>query len=200
MSAIAFELPDDVIAVRDGVLRAEDGVGLPSGSNLQVLENGLFESTGASFTRALGTAAGEVQVLNGVAGFGASGTAVAVNLGGAGGTVTWGSASFAPTEFVLNGATSDGTIDFQNGLDLNGAMRTVRVDADPAAAVAVFDHRTIDQHPFPRPEFQNQPAHAASPLTLRRPRMMLVLISTRMAASAVPARILRDCISVNSAR
>lgn len=120
--------------VSEGALRATDGVGLSSGSNLVLSGTGVFESSSATFSRSLGSAAGEVRITGGVAGFGVAGGPVAVNLGGAGATVVWGGADFNPTAFVLNGTTADNVIDFQNGLDLNGAARTVRVDSATQAA------------------------------------------------------------------
>jgi autotransporter-associated beta strand protein len=50
--------------VSGGQLRAVDGVGIPSESNI-TLSGGVYEVPGASFTRTLGTGAGQVQWTNG---------------------------------------------------------------------------------------------------------------------------------------
>lgn len=115
--------------ILEGTVRAQDGVGL-SDSNL-VLNGGVFESSG-SFVRALGTGNNQVQILGGSSSFSAHGGALVVNLGGAGATLQWGSALFKPAALVLNASTADSALDFQNGLDLNGAVRTVTVGANAA--------------------------------------------------------------------
>lgn len=91
--------------------------------------------TDDDFSRALGTGAGEVQFLGGggvgggSSGINAYGSPVTVNLGGAGATITWGSASFNPGIFGLNvGGASTHAITFRNTLDLGGEQRYLRVD------------------------------------------------------------------------
>ena len=104
------------------------------GANRAILE---FNATfGASFTRELGTLPGQVQWL-GNGGFSSSNVLpFLVNLGGLAtpATVTWGSGSFVPSgstlQFAQNAANSNfgnGTINFQNPIDLAGAARTVEV-------------------------------------------------------------------------
>lgn len=117
--------------VNQGVLRAADGVGLPSGSNL-VLDGGAFQSTAATFTRPLGLGAGQVSLSGGTSGFSAASIPLAVNLGGSGAQVQWGSSFFDPSFLLLNASSATAGLDFQNALDLNGANRTVRVDANTA--------------------------------------------------------------------
>jgi autotransporter-associated beta strand protein len=117
--------------VLGGVLRISGG-GLSASSNLQ-LDGGVLETSG-TFDRSLGGAANEVQILGGAAGFSAFGGALAVNLGGSGGEVVWGSPFFSPDTFVLNAASADSALDFQNGLDLNGAVRTIQSDAASSLA------------------------------------------------------------------
>ena len=126
-----------VTRVNEGVLRAADGVGLSSGSAL-VLNGGVFESTASTFARALGTAAGQVALTMDTTGFSAAGTAVAVNLGGSGATIQWGGANFDPAALLLNASTATAALNFQNGLDLNGATRTIRVDANAATISGVI--------------------------------------------------------------
>lgn len=117
--------------VGGGVLRASDGVGLPTASSL-VLDGGVFQSTTASFSRALGSAAGQVSLPGGISGFSAASTPLTVNLGGSAATLQWGTAHFAPTTLLLNASSAAAGLTFENGLDLNGAQRTIRVDANIA--------------------------------------------------------------------
>lgn len=120
-----------ITLVSHGVLRAADGTGLPAGSAL-VLADGVFESTAALFNRSLGTAAGQVTLAGGTAGFSAAGTPVTVNLGGSGTTLQWGTTDFTPATLLLNASTATAALDFANGIDLNGTTRTIRVDANTA--------------------------------------------------------------------
>lgn len=117
--------------VNEGILRAADGSGLPSGSAL-ILSGGVFESSATLFTRHSGSGAGQVLVTGGTAGFSASGNAVTINLGGSGALTTWGSASFNPEALLLNDTTASSPIEFANALDLNGADRIIRVNANTA--------------------------------------------------------------------
>jgi fibronectin-binding autotransporter adhesin len=128
------------LQIEKGYVFALDSIGLPFDSNLQLGGNatdyGVFASTG-SFIRVLGTAANQVSWLtNG--GFAAYGADMTVNIGGfvTPQTLTWGSTNFVPTgrELVL-GSIGSGVVrlDFQNGLDLGGATRTVRVSNSSVA-------------------------------------------------------------------
>ncbi|MBN8418414.1 MAG: autotransporter-associated beta strand repeat-containing protein [Verrucomicrobia bacterium] len=128
-----------ITRVSEGVLRAADGTGLPTGSAL-LLNGGVFESTAATFSRALGTAVGTVRLTGSAAGFSAAGTAVTVNLGGSGATVQWGGASFDPTTLVLNASTATAALNFVNGIDLNGTNRSIRVDANTATLSGVISN------------------------------------------------------------
>jgi autotransporter-associated beta strand protein len=118
--------------VTDGVLRATDGVGLPSTSNL-VLNGGIFEP-GADFARVAGTAAGQIQINGGATGFSANGAPIQVAIGSIASpaAIQWGSATFNPSTLVLNAASANNTIEFKNAIDLNGAARTVAVNANVA--------------------------------------------------------------------
>ena len=93
-----------------GMLRAVDGVSLPTSGNLNV-QGGVFEIAGASsFTRSLGTGSGQLQ-FSGTSGLSAYGTAgVTVNLGGAGATINWGSGGFNPSQFILGASTGNAPI------------------------------------------------------------------------------------------
>jgi len=99
----------------------------------------IYENDG-NFNRALGTGVGQVQFLGGgglgggSTGFAAYGAPVAVNFGGAGATVTWGSATFDPGIFTLNGGNATHVVTLVNGLDLAGEQRYVRLDGTASAA------------------------------------------------------------------
>ena len=121
--------------VTRGTFRAIDGVGLPSGSNLRFNSiTGRFESSG-TFTRALGTGAGQVQVGSG--GFSAGGGPLIVRLGGNTNTVTWGSGGFVPASFALSSQFADSLVDFQNGIDLAGGNQQIEV-VDNASSATDF--------------------------------------------------------------
>ena len=128
-----------ITTVGKGVLRAADGVGLPAGSAL-LLNGGAFDSSTATFSRSLGTAAGQVRLIGGTTGFSASGAASTVNLGGAGATVQWGTADFDPVTLLLNASSATAALDFANGIDLNGSTRTIRVDANTATISGVISN------------------------------------------------------------
>jgi fibronectin-binding autotransporter adhesin len=112
-----------------GILSLRGTVTLGSG-NL-AFTTGILELGSGNFTRALGTAAGQVNMNTSVAGagFAAFGADRIVNLGGGGATVTWGSGNFVADGQVLyfGTTTADHTLDFQNGINLNGASRSIQV-------------------------------------------------------------------------
>ena len=104
------------------VLRANEGAGLSPNTTL-VLNGGLLEGVGAAtFSRNLGSAAGQVRVIGGSSGFSARGGTHTIRLNGGTGTVVWGSANFNPTTALqFQNFSSDALVDFQNGIDLNAA-------------------------------------------------------------------------------
>lgn len=115
-------------------LRANDGVGLPTGSFLE-LQGGVLEGDGVtSFTRSLGTSgSGKLQwsVLGG--GFAAHGGQFTVNIGGAGGELVWGTMVGSQIVSTLRFGARDANAKtlFVNGIDLNNtstaATRTIRL-------------------------------------------------------------------------
>lgn len=113
-----------------GVIQANSGAGLSSSSNL-TLNGGVLQSNGGvTFSRAVGTGAGSVQ-WTGSGGFAANGGVMVINLGGTTNAVTWNSTTnFLGTgsALILNSSTADNTVDFQNGLGLTNASRTVTVN------------------------------------------------------------------------
>jgi len=114
-----------ITEIQNGVLRATDGVGLPTGSNLKI-NGGVLESSG-NFVRATGTVAGAVQ-WTGSGGFSAFGGSMTVNLSG-GAPLTWGAGSFVPigSTLMFGSSTANNNVWFENAIDLNGGMRTVQV-------------------------------------------------------------------------
>jgi fibronectin-binding autotransporter adhesin len=100
--------------------------------------NGGSLETGANITNVLGTAAGQVQLPGGASGFSAFGAPVIVNIGGAAAQLTWGGATFNPTSLILNAASANNTLEFQNPLNLAAATRTVVVDANTATITGVI--------------------------------------------------------------
>ena len=120
---------------------------LPSATNLAMAGSGntWFETSG-SFTRTIGSAAGQVQfnaTTGRVNGFSARGNDLAVNLGGVGAPLVWGTGGFTPAVLGLAGANATGKLTWQNPINLNGANRTVDVqngsapvDAEISAAIS----------------------------------------------------------------
>jgi autotransporter-associated beta strand protein len=126
---------DGPTAVNGGVLRAAVGTGLPAAGNLS-LNGGVYEASGnGTFTRSIGTGPGQVQWAAGGGGLSAYNGTLTVQLNNSTGTLAWGSAGFVPsgqalavgayTDTTLGGPGAAGALDFQNGIDLNGATRTI---------------------------------------------------------------------------
>ncbi|MEP6671567.1 MAG: autotransporter-associated beta strand repeat-containing protein [Chthoniobacter sp.] len=126
--------------INGGALMADSGVGLPTASNL-VLNGGVLQNYSATtFTRSLGTGAGQVQ-WTGSGGFSAQGNNLTVLLNNSNATpLVWAStASFLGSGQALNfaqGNSANRQVDFQNDLDLNGAVRTIYVESTSTGASA----------------------------------------------------------------
>ena len=116
--------------IQGGILRATVGSTLPALSNL-TLDGGVFESNG-TFMRTLGTAAGDVQ-WTGSGGFSAQGGEFDIRLNNSANAVTWGSGSFVPTgqQLILNAYSSDSLLNFENAINLAGALQTVDAVNNP---------------------------------------------------------------------
>ncbi len=130
-------------SITGGALRLSSANALPGGiaaaggtSNL-LMNGGYVEMASANFARGLGTGVTQVQITGGTSGFSARSAARTVNLGAA---VTWGSANFSPSTLVLNGATADNTLDFQNAIDLGGSTQTVSVGANTATLSGILSN------------------------------------------------------------
>jgi autotransporter-associated beta strand protein len=112
----------------NGGVTIVNGIGSIGSGNL-VLNGGVYEEYWTNtFSRSLGSGAGQVQLIGGASGFSENGsTGMNVNLGGAAATVVWGSAFFNPSTLVLqaSSAQSGSTLNFQNGINLSGVTRTI---------------------------------------------------------------------------
>jgi len=128
------------VTVAGGVLRADQGVGLNSGS-LLTLSGGAIE-TGANLERTGGSAAGNMQITGGTSGFSAAGSPVQVAFGTLASptALTWGTAPFAPGTLLLNASTATSTLDFKNAVSLVNTARTIQVDANVATMSGVVSN------------------------------------------------------------
>ena len=124
-----------VTTISAGVLQAQDGVGLPTNSNLWITGGGVFQSSG-TFTRTIGAGAGQIQMPN-IGGFAASSAKLTVNLLGA---ATLGTAPMATSTLVLNSTTALADVEFASPLSLGTAARTIQVDDNANTA---FDFATL---------------------------------------------------------
>jgi fibronectin-binding autotransporter adhesin len=127
-------------SINGGVLQAADGTGLPTGSILQ-LRGGVFQSSG-TFTRNVGTAAGNVNWSTSSGGFAAIGGTLTLNLNGGTGSLTWNGSSMVQTgqTLIFGSSTADSLVDFQNGLNLGSSgsgQRTIQVNDNPGSSTDI---------------------------------------------------------------
>ena len=120
-----------------GVLSPNSNLQINGVGTSHLVQNGgyvLLNAAGGPFTTALGTGAGQVQ-WTASGGFGAIGSPQTVNIGGAGATLTWNSGGFVPTGHALRfgGNYANSTINWQNGIDLGAADRTVNINEGQGA-------------------------------------------------------------------
>jgi len=126
------------VAVLGGILQADFGAGIPGSTNATLVSASLSSALG-SLTNTLGAGAGQINLTAGTAsGFSAVNVPLTVNLGGAGAALSWGSAAFNPGALVLNDLGANTNLTFINGLALNGATRTVNVNAAGLGATATL--------------------------------------------------------------
>jgi autotransporter-associated beta strand protein len=119
------------------------GIGATGGTSNLTMNGGYLEiATGTTFARGIGTGATQFQITGGTSGFSAQGGARTVNIGGALGTVTWGSTGFTPDVLVLNGVTANNTLNFQNPLALGSVNRTVFTGANTATLSGAISSST----------------------------------------------------------
>lgn len=128
--------------ITGGALRQASATALSPNSNVN-MNGGIVELGVADFVDPLGTGNGQLQ-FTGNGGFGAFGGTRIANIGGAAGTMTWGTGNFVPdgSSLILSGPNSDSTIRFLNPIDLNGGTRriislggTAAVDAEIAGNI-----------------------------------------------------------------
>ena len=121
---------DGTTEIRNGAIRISNIDGL-STNNTVILNGGVleFQINHPYLTPVLGTGAGTVQFAGG-GGFGAQDGIRTVNVNGTGETLKMGDGDLANWgALLLNGANSGGRVVIANGLDLNGASRTVSVNS-----------------------------------------------------------------------
>ncbi|MBN2579004.1 MAG: autotransporter-associated beta strand repeat-containing protein [Pirellulales bacterium] len=118
--------------VNGGILQADRGVGLPTGSCLVLNGGSVFQSnSAATFDTGFWYDWGFLVWNNG--GFSAGGGKMTVNLYGDGRTLTWGDNGYvnlAGTMF-LNSPSAQYETEIRNGINLNGADRTIQVNDNP---------------------------------------------------------------------
>ncbi|HZV69053.1 MAG TPA: autotransporter-associated beta strand repeat-containing protein [Saprospiraceae bacterium] len=114
--------------------------GVAGGTSNLTINGGIVGLGAGDFTRGLGTGLDQVQWTAGVSGgFAAFGANRLVNIGGASGTLTWGTAPFlTTTPLILGATTATHTVDFQNPIDLNLAIRTIQAEDGLAATDATM--------------------------------------------------------------
>ena len=120
--------------ISNGLLQANIGTGIPSGSFLK-LDGGVLQSNGTStvsFTRSLGTSGSTFQWTNNGGGFSAGAAAMNVNVGN-GASLTWGTTPGTNVmgTLKLSSSAAAAVTTFQNKVALNGATRTIFVDDNP---------------------------------------------------------------------
>jgi fibronectin-binding autotransporter adhesin len=126
--------------ISGGVLDDATGSGVSTASVIAIQGTGGIYQSAGNIIRPLGTTTnvvggntiGDVSILGGRAGFGAYGGAVTLTLNTPGTPVQFGSATFNPSEYVLNGNSANNTITATDSYDLNGLTRTIETDANTA--------------------------------------------------------------------
>ncbi len=121
------------VTLNGGILFYGDFPGSLGTGNI-LITNGVLESRWSTgITRTQGTGAGQIQITGGESGFALNGnTGVTFNIG----AITWGSATFNPTKFLLQTARSqsNSNITLPSTIDLNGADRTIVVSGGTTGA------------------------------------------------------------------
>jgi autotransporter-associated beta strand protein len=129
------------LSIYEGAVQADSGMGLPSGTFLN-LNGGVLQSNGAvTFTRGLGTGGGAFQWNTNGGGFSAGDNSMTVNLYGDGRAINWGSAvgSNIVGTLKFGSSTANSVTTFQNGINLNCSVdgsnnpiaRTINVEDNP---------------------------------------------------------------------
>ena len=118
-----------ITTLNGGTMRVngDTGVGGLGSGNLTINGGVLEYYYGGTFTRTLGSAPGQVQILGGISGFGSGNSATFTLNNSSAFEAVWGSTFFNPSTLALNTATYGGTTTLANKLDLNGVTRTIQV-------------------------------------------------------------------------
>ena len=124
--------------------------GVPSGNltiNGGVLQD--YFGNGGTFSRALGSGTGQVQITGGTSGFSGQGsTSSTFNIGGASAQLVWGSTFFNPSVLALQSTNvnANGKMSLTNGISLAGTTRTITVQGGDTTGGAtlsgVITHRS----------------------------------------------------------
>ena len=116
--------------IRSGVLRAADGIGLPTNSLLS-FNGGVYESSGTfggGTNRVISNSAGHTVFWTGNGGFAARGGTLTVTLDNGGGPIDWGaSGGFNGRTLILGSTTADSEVVITNDINLAGG-RIIQVD------------------------------------------------------------------------
>ena len=122
--------------INGGALRLNSALG---SGNLTLNGGALELQNPSTFTRTLGSGAGQVQLTN-ASGFSAYGSAATVNLNNDNSELVWGSAYFSPGPLILNSATANAALDFQNPINLNNTGSALTRTVEVAAATATLSY------------------------------------------------------------
>ncbi len=121
--------------ISGGALDLAASAALPAASNVQ-LAGGVLEASG-TFSRALGTAAGQLQWTGSGGGFAALGGTLVVTLASSSNPLQWGVTSGfvgSSGSLVFGSGSSDSEVDLTNNLSLGNATRTVTVNHNLSSA------------------------------------------------------------------
>ncbi len=126
--------------VNQGVLQADRGVGLPNGSCLNLNGGTLQSNSATTFNTGFWYDWGFL-IWNG-GGFAAGGGKLTVNLYGDGRTLTWGNDGYVNLagNMVLSSTSAQYETEIRNGINLNGAYRSIRVEDNASSS---GDYATI---------------------------------------------------------
>ncbi|MBN2577498.1 MAG: autotransporter-associated beta strand repeat-containing protein [Pirellulales bacterium] len=118
--------------ISEGALQADDGDGLSSGSYLY-LDGGVLQSNStATFTRTLSssTSSNRFRWTASGGGFSAGAGPMTVRVNNSAGMLAWGATVGSQIVGILKfgSESAANVVDFQNGINLNGAGRTIQVD------------------------------------------------------------------------
>ncbi|MFU8892485.1 MAG: InlB B-repeat-containing protein [Luteolibacter sp.] len=121
------------VTFNGGILYYGDNPGSLGSGNLKITDGVIESRWSTGKTWAQGTGPGQIQITGGESGFALNGnTSVTFDIG----PITWGSATFAPTKFLLQTARSqqNSNVTISSAINLNGANRTIVVESGTTGA------------------------------------------------------------------